>query len=994
MKKVLATALVCCLTWGGAQAQTMDEARRLYSDGALQPCAAVLNRLPDSALTPDERAEKALMMAFIQHKGNTSATLSSYISSYPDTPQRLRVAAMLAEELYAAGDYAGVTGLMNDMDVEKLPPAEMERMLLTYGMALAGLGETDEARVQLRTVKALGGDEANEAIWQLALLDYAEGYYAEALSGFSQVESEPQYHVDALCFEAQTALEMGSAEDALSIAEKVMAEGEVQPSSLLEAKRVRGEALYALGHAAQSAEQLEEYLAAADEPRRQSLYALGMAHYASGNYLRAPEVLSMVGVADGTLTDAMAQSAELYSGLSYLKTGDNDRARMSFEHASAMTADVALREQAMYNYIAALHDTGYSAFGEGVTAAERFLNEFPSSGWADKVGDFLVETYNSTRNYTSALQSIARIEHPGKGILTAKQQLLCRSGQEAYAGGRMDDAAAQFAEAIALGKLDAGTYAEALLWRGETSYRKGNMAAAKNDYTAALNAAPKRGGRTWLLADYGLGYCNFRQGNYNEAYRRFEAFATATDAVSLTDRAAVADAYGRMGDCYFQARRYSDAEGAYDHAIATDPSTSAYSVYQKAFSQGLQGRYQDKIATLTRLVADYPTSDYADDALFEKGRSYVQLENGTQALAAFRDLLARYPRSAYAPAAGNEVALLCYQAGNTDEAIKAYKEVIVTYPGSDEALVAMRDLKSLYVERNQVDSYVDFASQTHGTVVVDATEHDSLSYAAAEQAYMRGDTQKARQAFDGYLQQFPNGAYMLSAHYHLGCIYKQQNDYAQAQQHLQEVSSRGSGKYWEEATRMVADLAYDHGDYAKAINAYRDLKSATGSTDTRLHASTYMVRAAYALSDWDTVSDEVGMFIDDKSLTPQTATEMRYYRAKAYLAKKQNDAAATDLKELAKDTRTVYGAEAKYLLAQLYYDTGQSAKAEKEVLNYISVSTPHSYWLARSFILLADVYTASGRQVEAKQYLLSLRQNYTADDDIAGMISSRLARLQ
>ena len=102
----------------------------------------------------------------------------------------------------------------------------------------------------------------------------------------------------------------------------------------------------------------------------------------------------------------------------------------------------------------------------------------------------------------------------------------------------------------------------------------------------------------------------------------------------------------------------------------------------------------------------------------------------------------------------------------------------------------------------------------------------------------------------------------------------------------------------------------------------------------------------------------------------------------------------TDLTELAKDTRNVYGAEAKYLVAQTYFDEGETAKAEKEVLEYIEVSTPHAYWLARSFVLLSDVYVKLDCKMEAKQYLLSLQQNYQADDDIAGMIESRLEKLK
>uniref|UniRef100_UPI003FEE7BC7 hypothetical protein n=1 Tax=Phocaeicola sp. TaxID=2773926 RepID=UPI003FEE7BC7 len=79
--------------------------------------------------------------------------------------------------------------------------------------------------------------------------------------------------------------------------------------------------------------------------------------------------------------------------------------------------------------------------------------------------------------------------------------------------------------------------------------------------------------------------------------------------------------------------------------------------------------------------------------------------------------------------------------------------------------------------------------------------------------------------------------------------------------------------------------------------------------------------------------------------------------------------------------------------ARLYFDAGQTDAAEKELLEYIDASTPHAYWLARSFVLLSDVYAKLGRTLEARQYLLSLRQNYQADDDIAPMIESRLEKL-
>jgi len=1002
MKKTTISLLACAaLLCGGVQAQT-DGLQRIVDDGAVVPARIGLERCPDvfsRMLMDADWAEWLSSAQTGQQARDIVTSLRRYMKEHPDAPHRNRLNAMLAEAYFACGDCVAMVDMMDEISVEALPADELERLVVTYGMALSTLGRMDEARVQLRTAQLLDGRYAHEAAFALAWTDYADGRLDEAAEGFAAVVDVPDLREAALFYMAEVALEQGDYQAALDQTNRLADNGvtrkpftEHSSESLkTELKRVRGEALFGLGRYVESALQLEEWLAETDTPSREALFRLGLAHYNSGEYLRAPEVLAMVDKA-GSDDDAVAQCAELYSGLSYLKTGDAARARMSFERASSMTADDALRQQAMYNHIAALHATGGGAFGEGVTVAERFLNEYPTSPWAQKVGAYLAETYLSTRNYEAALQSIAKINHPDAALMEARQKLLCRAGQEAFAGGDTDKAIGLLSECIAMAGYDRATRAEALLWRGEAHYRKANYAAARTDYSGCLALGDT--GRTALLARYGLAYGYFRQGNYNEAYRQFDRFFSTQGVATQTDNATRADVWGRMGDCLFQARRYSDAVAAYDKAMGIDPESSDYAIYQKAFSQGLLGRYKDKVSTLDQLLRQFPSSDYADDALFEKGRSLVQLEQWDGALDAFRRLLERYPRCSYAPSAGNEIALLYYQTGRTAEAEAAYKHVITTYPGSEEAGVAMRDLKSLYVEENKVDSYVQFASQAKGMVAVEVTEHDSLTYAAAEQLYMRGETRKAQDALDKYLQQFPAGAYAMNAHYHLGCILRDQKNYDGAIGHLRRVAEVRGSRYQEEATRLVADMAYDHKDYALALQAYKELKAMTSRADVRLHAQTFGVRAAWALSDWDTVISEVGTFVSAKGLAPETAIEMRYYRAKACLTKRQTDTAAADLAVLAKDTRTVYGAEAKYLLAQLYFDTGQAEKAEKEVLDYINVSTPHTYWLARSFILLADVYMTSGRDVEARQYLLSLRQNYTAKDDIAGRIEERLAKLQ
>ena len=969
----------------------LANARTQYDRGAYITAEATLKTLDKKILSQSQIAEVERLTACIAYQKDPISALpilQAFLDKWSDVPDQYYMKALLLGSYYANGDFVSAINLMNSINPDKLGEKDLQQLLLNYAMSLIGLGENDEARIQLSTVSFINDNFKDEVTFAESYIDYSESKYDKAIEGFSSVMEDMRFRSRALYFSAQSALEAGDYANAEQFARLYLGEFPTKEYAV-DACRIVGEALYAQADYEKAAPTLELYLNECDSPSREALLKLGLSEYSMGAYLRAPEILAMVSNSD----DAISQSAYLHSGLSYLKLNDKARARMQLEQAAAMTANDTMREQAMYNCLVCMHETDYSAFGESVAMFERFLNEYPESQYADKANAYLAETYMNTKNYEAALSSINKINHPGPAILEAKQKLLLESGLEAFANGMMEEALSFFTQSLQLSHYDAQTMADAFFWRGETYYRKGAYSKAASDYQQFLSNTSSSKDKTALLALYGLGYCRFRQQNFNDAYTNFNKLVNVSDATQITDCATISDAWSRIGDCFFQARQYTNAEKSYEKAIAVDPSSCDYAVYQKAFSQGLLGNYDAKIETLCYLSDHFPKSDYVDDAMFEKGRSYVQLENKAKALEAFQDLLTKCPTSNFAPSAGNEIALLYYQNGNVHEAIDAYKKVITNYPGSEQANVAMRDLKSLYVEENMVDSYMDFASQTGGMVTVEAAERDSLTYAAAEQAYMRGEIQAASDGFSHYLQQFENGAYTLNAHYRLGCIYISQEQYENALTHLKEVTARKNSTYCEDATLRVADMAYAHGDYTLAASYYKDLIAITSRTDTRIHAQSFFVRSAYKIGDEDGVINETNTFIDDSKLAPETAIEMRYYRAKCCLKQKQNTQAKSDLKILAKDTRNVYGAESKYLLAQLYYDTQQLDLSEKEVLDYINVSTPHSYWLARSFILLADVYIYSDRKIEAKQYLLSLRQNYSADDDIASMIESRLTKL-
>lgn len=997
-KHVWVAGAMCVLPLMGMAQQTepLRDSRRLFDDGkelflrrdyaaAQQTLSRFVQQKPQASLA-DEAAYMIACTSYELKSPDCIKQLEGYLEQYPDSRYANRVQSLIASAYFFQEKYPEAIACFKGCQFDLLADSERDACTLRMGTAYLKMGNLQEAAVWFSILKEVSSEYHIDAVYHLAYIDYVQKQYDKALQGFREAGESSKYAALSPYYIADIHLVRGNYQQARQIASTYL-EAYPRQEKAIEMKRICGEACYGLKQYAAAIDYLSAYRSETEEhAERNSLYKLGMSFFYTGVYSEAAAALGEV----TTVQDALTQNAYLHMGLAYLQLKERNRARMAFEQASAMNYDRDIKEQAFYNYALCIHETSYSPFAESVTVFERFLNEFPNSVYTEKVNDYLIEVYMNTRSYMAALNSIAKISRPGNRILEAKQKLLFRLGTQAFAQAAFENAIEYFSQSLQLGRYNQQTQADAYYWRGESKYRLEQYGAAASDYRQYLEFAPDRRSTEYGLALYNLGYTAFKQKQYDKALTWFTRCAES--GIRL-ENDVVADVYNRMGDCNFYARRFDAADAQYAQASGYSMSLSDYSLFQQSIIKGLQREYGKKIELLNRLITGFPESQYLDDALYEQGRAFVQLEDNDNAVKRYSLLVQRYPESPLSRRAANEIGLLYYQNDKYNEAIAAYKKVISTYPGSEEARLAQRDLKSIYIDLNRVDDYMAFVSTIPGGANFDVNERDSLTYVAAERVYMRGNITEAKNSFVRYLQSFPQGAFSVDAHYYLGLIDYNEKNYTGAVSHLDKVVEYPDNKFSGEAMAMCADIAYREKEYEKSLGLYKRMADRAVSQEERVTARTGAMRSAWMVKDCQEIISVASGLIAESKLAPELANEAHYYRAKALLAEGQNKEAAGDLAVLAKDTRNVYGAEAKYLLAQLYFDNGETGKAEKEVLDYIEVSTPHAYWLARSFVLLSDVYMKLGRNLDAKQYLLSLQQNYQADDDIAEMIETRLAKL-
>ena len=959
----------------------MGECRSLFAAGRYRQVEQMIARQGTQVPQSEELDYIKAVSAANVDLPRSGDLLASFMVKYPNSVYGNKILSMLGQYFLSEHDYESALESFDRCDMMKLSPIERSRSELNHAIALLRNGDMEEGLQMLKAVDRsnLKADDPDMLFFD-AFANYINGDYAAAREGFKSCldgahSDEARLYLSQIENEKKNykALEALNLEDLTRGTDNAVS---------LEAKRIFGTYLLEQGDAERAADMLSVFVMKADSlAQPDDLYQLGMAYFLNSDWKKAISYFAPASEGDSELS----QSAAIHMGLAALNSDDAVLARLSFQRASGMNGRDDLRQQALINYAQTLIEWPGTGFDSPISVLETLINDYPESPYADRASVLLAEELECSTDYDAALASIAGIRNPDNRILKAKQNLLYRKGLECFSTGLYEQAVKMFAESEKAGNFGGSAIADLPFWSAESYYRMDNMKQARQEYLRYLGKNVSQVSKYTDMANYGLGYIAFNQENYSQALQYLKRSLSVSN--NFPDEMK-SDVMLRSGDCYLNLKDYDNALEEYRRSIATTDTGADYALNQSATVYGLLKKYGDKTATLERLVKNYPNSQYVPQALYEIGHTYQQTGSPDKAIGYFDQMIEMYPASDLARRAAVETALIHYQNDNYDEAIRMYKKVINDYPGSNEARTAMSDLRSIYVEKGDVNTFIEYTQNTGGVPSMAVSQRDSLSYAAAESMFSRGDTKAAMRLFQDYLSQYPTGAFRADALYYTGVIYEKDNDYDKALDAFLKVAGRENSRFATNALSNAASMAYSAGDWETAMDSYIRLQKKSSDPVVRQTCAVRIVSAAGQAGDNSTVLDFYRQALDSK-LSAQDETDIRYYAAKAMLAT-GNKETRSMLEALSKETRSLHGAEGNYLLSQYLYDKGEKQAAQDNIMVLVNGGTPHIYWLARSFILLSDILKEQGKDVEARQYLLSLKSNYSENDDIARMIEERL----
>lgn len=945
----------------------------------------ILSKYIDKSKNETLKQEARYMLAVSSFKRGEKESLELLNKMWNEIPKsiyRNQIAFLIGSWYFDNKQWEDAKFWFEDADLDYLSYADQEDFSFRVAYTNMQVGNKEEA-ARLFGLLSQNSKKYHEASdFYYGYIDYTNGNYQSAINRFQRLANNPEYSEEVAFYTAQAAFFDNKQEQAVSLSESFITRF---PNSKhnTEINRILGNSYYRMGMSSKAISHYERYMAGTNNILRGDAYYIGQSYRETGKY---SDAIRMFQQATGE-RDELAQNAQLQLGYSFLKTNQKQAAQMSFEAAARDNFNPQVRETAMFNYALLAHETNFSVFSESITLFENFLREYPSSQYTNQVNDILAETFLTTKDYTAALNAINRISSPGNRILEAKQMILFQLGAQDFINGDMNKAIQQFNNSIAMGNYNPKAKSNAYYWRGETYYRMGNYNNAAldfNQFTQVANSSDEN----YALGWYNLGYSRFKQQQYSQAVNSFRQYISTE---SDKKRPEYADALNRIGDSYYFNRNFSEAEGYYAQAANVNPAAADYAAYQRAFVMGLQRNYQGKIDALDNLMRSFPNSQYYDDALYEKSRAQTMLGRENEAITTLHKLVSEFPKSPLASQGGVQLGQLYYNNNQFQQSIASYKNVISNFPGSDDARSAMISLETVYRDINDIDTYVSYANSIPGGLRISPSRQDSLTYLAAEGIYMKGSKADAELALGRYVQSYPNGAYSSDANYYLGVIADEKGNTQQAQTHFRKVIDASSTKFLENALTYTAKAEYEIGNYRQALADYSRLAASARNIANKQTGLLGVVRTQTQLESYHEAARAATELLATANLSPETITEVKYLRGKAYQQSREVESAMADFQSIASDTRSKYGAEAQFIIADTYFKWQSYDKAEAQVKEFMKLGTPHQYWMARALIVLSDTYAAKGDDFQSRQYLESLQTNYKGEEaDIKQMINERL----
>ena len=183
-------------------------------------------------------------------------------------------------------------------------------------------------------------------------------------------------------------------------------------------------------------------------------------------------------------------------------------------------------------------------------------------------------------------------------------------------------------------------------------------------------------------------------------------------------------------------------------------------------------------------------------------------------------------------------------------------------------------------------------------------------------------------------------------------------------------------------------------DYTKANSFYKQLYISSTSAQNTYTAMIGMLRTAVKLKNADETIEYADQFINSATAKDADLQEAIFEKAKAYYSKGDKEFAIGAFNRVTEMPVSEKAVEAKYMVAKILFEQQNYKNSLDTCLRLKNKYPSYEYWMAKTFILIADNYNAQGNSFQAKATLESIVENYDGDSEVLQEAKTKLQAIR
>lgn len=818
-----------------------------------------------------------------------------------------------------------------------------------------------------------------DAIYYYAYINYMNADYKTALAEFERLKNSKTYQASYPYYISALYFLDKRYDDVLAYT--IPAIENIDPKYKPEMYRIVAATYFAKNDLPRS---LDYYLKfqALDQGKTQNNqdnYQLGFIYMQRNEPLKAIKELEKM-----QSPDIHYQTGMNVLGEAFIKTDNKQSARNAFFRASRLDFSPEQKEIGLYNYAKLSYDLDF--YSVALESVQLFLKTYPQSTRINEAKTLLGEVLLSTKNYKEAVNILETISKKNEETMAVYQKVTYFRGLEFYNERAFENSISMFMRSQKAGS-DPEIKALATYWLAEAMFEVRKYGESVNQFERflAMPAAAKT--EVYNYANYALGYSAFQNEGYSKAANYFERFLRGDDK----DKNTITDATLRLGDSYFVLKNYGAALAQYNKIIAWQVPGEDYALFQRGMIEGLQSQNDQKIATMQSLLSKFPSSNYSDDAGFEMAYTYFVKGDNEKAKADLTALIEKYPRSSYVPRALNTIGLVEYNQDQNEAALATFQRVVKDYSSTDEAKLALESIKNIYLDKSDANGFLNYANTTSiGNYSV--AEQDNITFQAANTLFLRGDYQAAFDAINAYFDKFQKPIQEKHARFIRAESLVKLNRPDEAIPDYTFILNDWTSDYTERALMSISRVYLAQKKYNEAVVYLKKLETTAEYKANYGFAINNLIEAYNSMNQPDDVLKYSKIINAYERSSAEDKARAALFAGKAYMAKGDTVTAYKEVLDVSNKTKTVTGAEAKYLTAYLQFNRKEYKTAQKTIFELVKMES-HDYWVAKGFLLLAETYVALKDNFQAKSTLQSVIDNYEGKDEILPAAKARLEQL-